>query len=102
MNFSERVYSVVCAIPKGKVTTYGEIARVLNTKGFQAIGQALKCNPYAPAVPCHRVVKSDGSVGGFRGKREGKEILEKIRLLEKEKVKIVNGKIGLEIFLFSF
>jgi len=77
ISFRERVYSVCRKIPKGKVATYGEIARQLNMKGFQAIGQALRCNPYAPHVPCHRVVKSDGSMGGFKGKRAGKEIEEK-------------------------
>lgn len=102
ISFSEKVYSLCCKIPKGKVTTYQEIALVLNTKGYQAIGQALRCNPYAPHVPCHRVVKSDGSVGGFKGKRKGKEIQEKIRLLEKEGVEIVDGKVDLKIFKFSF
>ncbi len=102
MKFSERVYSVVRAIPKGKVTTYREIAAALNTKGFQAIGQALRCNPYAPHVPCHRVVRSNGSIGGFKGKKEGKEIQKKIKLLEKEKVEIANGKINLRKFGYFF
>ncbi|MEK6900935.1 MAG: MGMT family protein [Nanoarchaeota archaeon] len=67
-------FSICQQIPKGKVTTYKEIASVLGTKGYQAIGQALQCNPYAPHVPCHRVVKSDGSLGGFKGKTSGKEL----------------------------
>ncbi len=102
MNFRERVYSVVRAIPKGKVTTYGEIAAVLNTRGFQAIGQALRCNPYSPLVPCHRVVKSDGSLGGFKGKKEGKEIEEKTKLLEGEGVRIDQGHINPHKFMFWF
>ncbi|MBU0760189.1 MAG: MGMT family protein [Nanoarchaeota archaeon] len=55
--FSEKCYSVLKKVPRGKVTTYGEIAR--------AVGNAMKRNPYAPEVPCHRVVRSDGKVGGF-------------------------------------
>lgn len=48
-------------------------------------------NPYAPTVPCHRVVKSDGSLGGFMGKTQGKEIQKKISLLRSEGVQIENG-----------
>lgn len=102
ISFTEKVYSVCRKIPRGKVATYGELALALNTKGYRAIGQSLRCNPYAPKVPCHRVVKSDGRIGGFKGKKEGKEIEEKIRLLEKEGVRIVDGKIDLKRFLFSF
>lgn len=98
LSFAERVYSLCRKVPKGKVTTYGEIARALNTKGYRAIGQVLRCNPYAPQVPCHRVVKSDGSVGGFKREKSGGEIEEKIRLLEKERVKIVDGKVDLRKF----
>lgn len=105
ISFSEKVYSWCRKIPKGKVTTYAEIARTLHIKGYQAIGQALRCNPYAPEVPCHRVVKSDGKVGGFRvggfrGKKEGKEIEEKIRLLEKEGIKIMEEKVDLDKYFF--
>ena len=102
ISFKEKVYSVCRRIPKGKVTTYGEIAWALNTKGYRAIGQALRCNLYAPHVPCHRVIKSDGSLGGFKGKKEGQEIEEKIRLLEKEGVKIAEGKIDLNEFGHPF
>lgn len=84
------------------MTTYAEIARQLNTKGYQAIGQALRCNPYAPNVPCHRVVKSDGSIGGFKGKKEGKEIAQKMGLLQQERILIVNGKIALEKYSHRF
>ena len=84
------------------MTTYKEIAGVLGMKGYQAIGQVLKKNPYAPVVPCHRVVKSDGSLGGFKGCVVGKEIIEKERLLKKEGVEIKENKINLQQFGFSF
>jgi len=57
VSFAQNVYFLCRKIPQGKVTTYGEIARMLNTKGFQAIGPVLKCNPYVPHVPCPLVVK---------------------------------------------
>ena len=93
MKFSDRVYEIVRKIPEGKVMTYKQIAEKLNTKAYQAIGQALKKNPYAPEVPCHRVVKSDGNIGGFFGQIKGKEIERKTKLLESEGIKIINGKV---------
>jgi len=98
MSFSNKVYSLVSKIPKGKVTTYREIALKLDVKAYQAIGQVLKKNPNAPQVPCHRVVKSDGSLGGYKGSL----ITEKVELLESEGIIITNGKIDLKLFLHSF
>ncbi len=93
MKFSDKVYSILKKVPKGKVTTYKELAKALNTKAYRAVGNALRCNPYAPLIPCHRVVKSDGSIGGYIGKTKGKAIKKKIKLLEKEGIKIKNNKI---------
>ena len=99
MSFAERVYEVVRRIPEGKVLTYKEVGRRLNSRGYRAIGQALRCNPYAPSVPCHRVVASDGSLGGFMGEKSGKEIQKKITLLTKEGVEIIGGRIDLKRYL---
>jgi len=99
---AEQVYQLCKQIPQGKVTTYKEIAMVLEMKGYQAIGQVLRKNPYAPTVPCHRVVKSNGSLGGFKGCVFGKEITEKQRLLKKEGVIITENKIDLGKFGFRF
>ncbi len=99
--FTEQVYQLCRQIPKGKVTTYREIAAALGTKGYQAIGQVLKRNQYAPTVPCHRVVKSDGDVSGYYGS-EYKKIREKIKKLAAEGVKIVEGKVDLRKCLFRF
>jgi O-6-methylguanine DNA methyltransferase len=93
MRFDEKVWKLMKRIPKGKVTTYGLIARKLNTKAYRAVGNACRRNPYAPRVPCHRVVRSDGSVGGFGGETSGKTVERKIRLLRKEKVEVKNGRI---------
>nr|MCK4929474.1 MGMT family protein [Nanoarchaeota archaeon] len=95
--FQKRVYALVKKVPKGKVTTYSAIAKKLKSSP-RAVGQALKVNPFAPKVPCHRVINSDGSIGGFRGKTKGKAVQGKIRLLRKEGVKIKNNKILLKNF----
>ncbi len=84
--FQQTVYDAISLIPKGNVTTYAEVSRYLKCNSAQAIGQALKRNPYAPEVPCHRVVSSQMTIGGFKGKRSGQEIIEKIDLLKSEGV----------------
>ena len=64
--FEEHVYAVVRRIPKGQTRSYRWVAEQLGNPGLaRAVGNALNRNPYAPRVPCHRVVKSDGSLGGF-------------------------------------
>ena len=94
--FNEKIYALLRKVPRGKVTTYKALAEKLNSKAYRAVGQAMKCNPYAPEVPCHRVVKSDGSVGGFMGKinSDAKEVKKKINMLRREGIKIKNNKIA--------
>ncbi len=88
--FQKRVYKEVSKIPKGKTSTYGEIAKKLKTSP-RAVGQALKRNPYAPQIPCHRVICSDGTLGGYSGKMNSPK---KSKLLKQEGVVISNGKRG--------
>ncbi|MFO7710973.1 MAG: MGMT family protein [Candidatus Woesearchaeota archaeon] len=77
MSFQDKVYEIVRKVPPGKVTTYKDIAHLLSTRAYRAVGNALNRNPYWPDVPCHRVVSTDGSIGGFaRGKDEKKRLLE--------------------------
>lgn len=96
--FSESIFELVKKIPKGKVTTYKEIAKALGNKNsFRAVGNALNKNTNLIKVPCHRVIKQNGEVGGY--------VLEqraKIRLLKKEGIEIKNNKIDLEKFGFNF
>ena len=91
--FNERVWKKMRRIPRGKVTTYKQLARALNTKAYRAVGNACRRNPYAPKVPCHRVVKTGGLIGGFGGKTRGKNIRQKVALLKREGVRIENGKV---------
>lgn len=83
--FQRRVYLELLSVPRGQTITYGELARRVGCHSAQAVGQALKRNPFAPEVPCHRVVASDGSLGGYFGQRNGKQIKRKRELLEIEK-----------------
>lgn len=76
----------------GCVTTYGDLAKACGTSP-RAVGQVLKRNPFAPVVPCHRVVRNDGTIGGFMGKTAGNTIREKIRRLGAEGVRVREGKI---------
>lgn len=91
-DFQTQVYNVVKRIPQGKVATYGQIAGVLGKpKAARAVGQALRKNPTPISVPCHRVVSSCGSLGGYSGGLE-----KKIKLLAGEGIRIKDGKIELE------
>lgn len=83
-NFESRVYEAVAKIPRGRVSTYGAIASAIGSGSARAVGQALRKNPFAPEVPCHRVVRSDGSLGGFFGKTSGAAWSRKRLLLEAE------------------
>ena len=95
MKFSEKVYKVISRIPRGRVSTYKAVARALNCKAYRAVGNALNKNPYAPKIPCHRIVSSSGFVGGF-----ARGIKAKIRMLRKEGVIIKNNKIDLQKYFY--
>lgn len=82
-DFKEKVLKVVQKIPKGKTMTYKEVAVLAGSpKAARAVGNILKKN-HNPKIPCHRVVRSDGSIGGFN---QGKDL--KKRLLEREKASL--------------
>ena len=84
--FQIKVWKEIKKIPKGKVTTYKNIAKSIGyPKAFRAVANACGKNPYAPLIPCHRVIKSDFSIGGYSGNGG---IRTKIKLLKKEKINI--------------
>ncbi|MDP8889299.1 MAG: MGMT family protein [Thermoproteota archaeon] len=76
---ASHVYNIVSQIPEGKVTTYGDIARALgHPRASRVIGRILNNNPNPIVTPCHRVIKSDGNIGGYAfGKVRKKELLKK-------------------------
>ena len=82
--FQESVYAALQGIPAGFVTTYGTIAKLVGCHSSQAIGQALRNNPFASTAPCHRVVRNDGSLGGYFGNSSVQGQSNKQRLLEEE------------------
>ncbi|KAH7134778.1 6-O-methylguanine DNA methyltransferase [Dactylonectria estremocensis] len=92
--FEKRVWTALCQIPQGHFTTYGLLAAHLESSP-RAVGNALRRNPFAPEVPCHRVVATGGALGGFKGKwprdGEGITIDEKKKLLRGEGIRL-DGK----------
>jgi O-6-methylguanine DNA methyltransferase len=96
-SFSEKVLELTKKIPKGKVTTYSEMARAIgNPESSRAVGNALNRNTKPDIIPCYRVIHSDGSVGGYASGTE-----EKIRRLEKDGIEVRNGKVGLKKYFHS-
>jgi methylated-DNA-[protein]-cysteine S-methyltransferase len=84
--FQIKVWKYIKTIPKGKVKTYKEVAIGINRpKSARAVANACGKNPYAPRIPCHRVIRSDGSLGGYSGKGG---IKTKRLLLKKEGINL--------------
>jgi O-6-methylguanine DNA methyltransferase len=81
MAFKEKVYSIVRRIPRGKTMTYAQVARAAGSpRAFRAVGNIINKN-YDLAIPCHRVIRSDGTVGGYnRGSKKKEEMLKRERL----------------------
>ncbi len=93
MDFSKKVYKIVAKIPRGKVITYKMAAKLAGSpRAYRAVGNALNKNPDLKKIPCHRVIKSDGKIGGYRYGTK-----RKIALLKKENVVIKNGRVILNI-----
>ena len=68
-SFQLKVWNYLKKIPKGKVKTYLEVAKAIGKpRSFRAVANALGRNPYSPEIPCHRVIRSDGKIGGYSGK----------------------------------
>ena len=86
--FENKIYELCKKVPKGKVATYKEIGDKIGIKGYRAVGMALNKNPFAPKVPCHRIVGSDGNLVGFAS-----GLRKKAQLLRKEGIEVKNSKI---------
>jgi len=87
-NFNVRCYQKLVLIPKGMVSTYGILAKSLKSKAYRAVGNAMAKNPNPISIPCHRIIRSDGSLGGYV-----LGINKKIQLLKKEGINIKNNKV---------
>ena len=100
--YQQAILRLLAEVPKGTVTTYGDLAKELARRdsqwsptAFQAVGTTMKNNLCGPRIPCHRVIKSDGSIGNFRGGAPG-AVKEKAQMLRDEGVEVVNYKISLK------
>ncbi len=99
--FAQSVYDVVRSVPRGKVVSYADVAQALGMRSARAVGQALRRNPFAPEVPCHRVVTSDGGLGGFWGGADEVRLRQKESLLSSERVAVAHGRIDMTLFRHS-
>lgn len=98
MNLEHRVYKKLLEVPRGKVTTYGELAKAVGLKnGQRAIGRIMNKNPFPVIVPCHRVILSSGKVGGYAW---GQKV--KSNMLSREGIQISKGKILDKDKIFRF
>lgn len=95
MNLKEKVYKICRSIPKGKVATYGQLARLAGKpKAARAVGALMRTNPDAPIVPCHRVVSSDGNLTGYSAIGG---VAQKKKMLIEEGVSFKNSRVDLLI-----
>lgn len=106
--YQQAILRLLAEVPKGKVTTYGDLAKELSRRdskwspnASRAVGTTMKNNPCGPQIPCHRVIRSDGTVGNFRGGEKG-AVQEKIAMLKDEGVSALDGKIDLEKYRHKF
>jgi len=104
--YTQRALKCLAKVPVGYVTTYGALAKTVGG-GPRAVGQVMASNPFAPLVPCHRVIKTNFSIGGFGGGSEGGIKIKRV-LLEREdrgfqKPSKIRTECGmLELFPVSF
>ncbi|MBS3090357.1 MGMT family protein [Candidatus Pacearchaeota archaeon] len=94
IKIQNRVLELAKKIPKGRVTSYKEIAGILEIHP-RVVAMALACNLHLVKIPCHRVVYADGRVGGYN-----LGVRKKIKLLKKEGVKILKGNVEKKYFYF--
>ena len=92
----EEVYKKLKEIPRGKIITYKELAKSVNSKAYRTIGTILKTNIDLKNIPCYKVIKSDGGIGKYQ-----KGIKNKIKLLKRDGIKIKNNKIDLKKYLYK-
>ncbi len=95
--FQEKLYARLRQVPAGKVVTYQDLAQAIGSKAYRAVGTAMNKNPFAPDVPCHRVIKANGEVGEYAHGSAAK-----IALLLAEGVEIQHNRIDLTRFRYHF
>ena len=106
--YQKAILRILAEVPKGKLTTYGDLAKELSKRNpkwspnaSRAVGTTMRNNPCGPQIPCHRVIRSDRSVGNFRGGAKG-AVRKKIGMLTDEGITVLNGKINLKEYRHKF
>jgi methylated-DNA-[protein]-cysteine S-methyltransferase len=106
--YQQAILRILAEVPQGKVTTYGDLAKELakrnpkwSPNASRAVGTTMKNNLCGPQIPCHRVIKSDGNIGNFRGGEKG-AVEEKIGMLRNEGVAVIDGRIDLKEYRYKF
>lgn len=99
MNLEQMIYKKLLQVPRGKITTYGELSKAVGLRnGQRVVGRIMNKNPYPVIIPCHRVVNSNGQIGGYA---YGPDV--KTNMLNKEGIEIQNGKIlDFEKIIYKF
>jgi len=99
LNLEQKIFKKLLQVPKGQITTYGELSKAVGLKnGQRVVGRIMNKNPYPVIIPCHRVVMSTGKIGGYA---YGEPV--KTKLLNDEGIEIKNGKIiDLENRIYRF
>ena len=101
MSKSLEILKMLAKVPRGKVTTYGTLAKKCRSSA-RAVGQVMRNNPSPDLYPCYKCISSDGGIGGYDGCVKGKKISRKLYLLKKDGIKVVNGKIDMKKHLHKF
>jgi methylated-DNA-[protein]-cysteine S-methyltransferase len=98
VTFAKKCYQLLLQVPQGRVTTYKDLAGAMGTRAYRAVGQAMNRNPRLIEIPCHRVVCSNGEIGGY-----ALGVEKKIELLQKEGVVVKGNRVeGMEGILYRF
>ena len=98
-----KIYQKLKEVPFGKVVTYKILANSIGSSAYRAVGRLMRVNNDPINVPCYKVIRSSGDVGGYCGKISGKKIKEKIKKLKMEGIKIKNNKVvNLDGYLYRF
>lgn len=95
----EKIYRKLKQVSKGRVITYKELARAVNSKAYRYVGSCMAENKHPDIIPCYKVVRSDGKIGEYSGVGG---VNGKIKLLRKDGIEVVNGKVDLKKYGFVF
>ena len=95
----DKIYKNLKKVPKGKVVTYKSLGKSVNSKAYRFVGSCMRNNKHPKEIPCYKVIRSDRRIGNYSGSGG---VNGKLKLLEKDGIKVVNGKIDLKKYEYRF